>query len=110
MFDHNSDAHNDYVLHEENCEYFHGCTNVNKYRLRYDKLYYHCIKHETEKAYLIHFVEMMNPVWIPKSRCRSNNEKENSIFVLKNTKGIITSQTKSAILDLKKKLKNKVVS
>ena len=111
MFDNNSDAYNDYVLHEENCDYLHSHYRTkNNYYLNYNKLFYYCIKHETEKAYLIHFLCMSDPVWVPKCRCRNNNKKENSIFVLKNTKGVITSQTKSVILEWKKKRKDQVVS
>jgi hypothetical protein len=104
-FDHMSDAYNQYVLMEESeeCLSIHRKTFNTNYLFHHRKKYYYEIKAETQKAYLIHFLCMKEPVWVPKRLCLNMNKKEQSVWVWKNTKNVVTHQTKSVITAWKKK-------
>ena len=107
-FDHMTDAYDQYVAMGEDGECFDTPDNRTRwegpdYLFYHRKKYYHKIVEETKKAYLIHFLCMSEPIWVPKGLCRRHNPKEQYIWVWKNTDGVVTGQTKSVIDAWKKK-------
>ena len=109
-FDHMCDAYDQYVIMGEDGEYWDTPDNRTRKAIHipnhlyyHAKLYYHKLVKETEKAYLIHFLCMSEPVWVPKGLCRKHKEEKKSIYVWKKAENVVTHQTYSVVKAWKEK-------